>query len=431
VTTLSGGDEHDLIDGSLAGARFVNPTAIAVDEIGTIFIADGEAIRVIGRRVIPVVETLAGDRRGFSDGSARSSRFNRPSGLAIGSNRELYVADSDNRTLRIISDERHEGSVSAAAEDQLPFANRWPFDPSDNPREIAGTLGEVRGVVKPDGKPVWFHNGLDIAGAYGETTKFIRDETVLDPQSAENFGTPRELLRLPLIGYIHLRLGRDKDDRTFADPRFQFERDASGKLVGLRVPRGARFAAGDAIGTLNAMNHVHLIAGRTGHEINALSALRLPGAQDSIPPTVEDVRIYDSVWNPVDSKAGSLPNPARVVVRAYDRMDGNSERRRLGVFRVGFQILSNGSPLAEPEWRISFSRSPSNDVVRLAYADESKSGYTPETIFNYIATNRVDGEDAREDFLDTASLAPGRYTLRVFAADYFGNVGLKDLEVVK
>ncbi len=124
-------------------------------------------------------------------------------------------------------------------DDPLPLATRWPFDPPSNPREIAGTLGEIRGEVKPDGKPVWFHNGLDIAGAYGETVKFIRDETVLDPHSADNLGTSRELLRLPLIGYIHLRLGRDKDDRLFDDPRFQFDRDETGKLVGVRVPRGS------------------------------------------------------------------------------------------------------------------------------------------------------------------------------------------------
>jgi sugar lactone lactonase YvrE len=430
VSTLAGGDERDLRDGSLASARFVDPTAITVDDFGSIFVADGNAIRVIGRRVIPVVETIAGDRSGYLNGDARTSRFNRPSSLAIGRDRELYVADSDNRIVRIISDDKNEkAEASEPSPDPLPLATRWPFDPPSTPREIAGTLGEIRGDLKPDGKPVWFHNGLDIAGAYGETAKFIRDETVLDPHAAENFGTSRELLRLPLIGYIHLRLGRDKDDRLFGDPRFQSETDAGGKLIALRVPRGARFAAGDAIGTLNAMNHLHLIAGRNGHEINALAALQLPGVSDSIAPVIEDVTLYDS--------SGSLLTPPavsdkiRIVVDAYDRMDGNSERRRLGVYRVGYQLFSNGSPLGDTEWRIRFERSPSNESVRIAYAEGSRSGYTPDTIFNYIATNRVDGDDAREDFWDTTTLAPGRYTLRVFVADYFGNVTSKDVEITK
>jgi DNA-binding beta-propeller fold protein YncE len=437
VTTLTGGDDHDLRDGSLASARFVNPTAIAVDDRGAILIADGNAIRVIGRRVLPVVETLAGDARGYMNGDAQQSRFNRPSGLAIGADRALYVADSDNHVVRVISDHKNEPAREPAQldEEPIPLATRWPFDPPTSPREIAGTLGEVRGDLKPDGKPVWFHNGLDIAGAYGETAKFIRDETVLDPHAAENFGTSRELLRLPLIGYIHLRLGRDKEDRAFGDPRFRFERDLRGKLIGIRVPRGARFTAGDSIGTLNSMNHVHLIAGRNGHEINALLALQMPGVADSIAPVIENVALYDADWNAVDMKPSSggveLPNKSRIVVRAYDRMDGNSERRRLGVYRVGYQLLSNESSFGEIEWTIRFERSPSNESVRLAYAEGSRSGYTSDTIFNYIATNRVDGEAAREGILDTTTLPPGRYTLRVFAADYFGNVSSKDVGFVR
>jgi hypothetical protein len=112
-------------------------------------------------------------------------------------------------------------------------------------------------------------------------------------------------------------------------------------------------------------------------------------------------------------------------------MDGNSDRRRLGVYRVGYQVLSDDSSGSQVEWRISFSRSPSNDAVQLAYANGSRSGYTPDTIFNYIATNRVDGASAREDFLDISRLAAGRHVLRVFAADYFGNVTSKEIELTK
>ena len=427
VSTLSGYDAGDLIDGPLSSASFVTPTAVTVDKFGRIFVADGNAIRVIGRRIFPWVETIAGDERGLTDGRATRARFNRPSGLAVGSGEKIYIADSENGAVRILSDNDDKQSPTDPQTDPLPLATRWPFDPPSNPREIAGTLGEIRGDLKPDGKPTWFHNGLDIAGAYGETTKFIRDETVLDPHAAENFGTARELLRMPLIGYIHLRLGRDKDDRIFGDSRFQFERDANGKLTGIRVPRGARFTAGDTIGTLNSMNHVHLIAGRIGREINALVALNLPGITDSIAPTIEHVSLFTDGWQ----KLSKLSDKSRIVVRAYDRIDGNSERRRLGVFRIGYQLLSNGAPLGEIEWRISFARSPSNDAVRLAYADGSRSGYTPDTVFDYIATNRVDGENAREDFLDTTSLAPGKYVVRVFVADYFGNLASTDVEVLK
>jgi hypothetical protein len=83
------------------------------------------------------------------------------------------------------------------------------------------------------------------------------------------------------------------------------------------------------------------------------------------------------------------------------------------------------------QWTIRFDRTPSNDAVRTAYAEGSQSGYTGTTIFNYIVSNRVDGDTFREDFLDTSALAPGSYTLRVFAADYFGNVATRDVEVFR
>ena len=435
VRTLAGSDRRELVDGTLSSSAFVMPTAITVDEYGRIFVADGNAIRVIGQRLFPSVETLAGDERGFSDGAVAAARFNRVSGLAVRSGGGLLIADSDNRAVRILSDGDVAGKPATAREDQLPLADRWPFDPPRNPREIAGTLGEIRGEIGPEEKPVWFHNGLDIAGAYGETTKFLRDETVLSPHAVENFGTSRELLRMPLLGYIHLRLGRDKDNRVFDDARFQFETDITGKLTGLRVPRGAKFSAGEPIGTLNSMNHVHLIAGRTGREINALTALKLPGISDAIAPVIESVTVFDTLWGKVEARSNErvirLAEKNRIVVRAYDRMDGNSERRRLGVYRIGYQLISNGSPLGEVTWTIKFDRMPSNGAVPFAYAVGSQSGYSPNTIFDYIATNRVYGDSFSEGFLDASGLPPGSYLLRVFAADYFGNVTSKDVEVVK
>lgn len=428
VRTFIDSGNGESIDGPLSTARFAAPTSVTTDEFGRIFVVDVNAIRVIGRRVFPFVETLSGTGRGLADGNAKRSRFSRPSGLAVGGDGEVYVADSDNGAVRVMSDTAPtEQASNEVADPPLPLAVRWPFEPPSAVREVAGTLGEVRGVIGPENKPVWFHNGLDIAGAYGETARFLRDETVLDPQSTANFATARELLRLPLLGYIHLRLGRDQSDRTLGDPRFQFDRDVSGKLTGVRVRRGTRFAAGDALGTLNSMNHVHLIAGRPGHEINAFAALTLPGATDSIPPTIEGVSLFTSDWQKIDN--GKLTGQTRVVVRAYDRMDGNSDRRRLGVYRVGYQLLSNGAPLGEMEWTIQFRRTPPNDAVRFVYADGSRSGYTPDTVFDYIATNRVNGNDFSEDFLDASTLAPGVYTLRVFVGDFFGNVTSKDVQV--
>ncbi len=443
VSTIAGNNENDVVDGLLSDAAFTRPMSIAAGTRGELYVADGNAIRAIGRRSFPFVETIAGGRRGFADGMSRAARFDRISALAVNEAGELIAADSGNAAVRIVNDNSEKRDVSSYIElrkkpDAAVFRSehpgRWPYDPPFAKRDIAGTLGELRGEIEPNARPAHYHNGLDIAGSYGETAYFIRNEIVLDPFSAENFGTTRELLRLPTIGYIHVRLGRSSGDLPFGDNRFRFLRDASGKFVDVRVPRGAVFNAGDRLGTLNSMNHVHLIAGRVGSEMNALDALDLPGISDSIAPVIEGVSVFDENWRPLETEPGEkrikLFGKTRVVVRAYDRMDGNAERRRLGVFSLGYQVFnSDGSAFSEPKWNIRFGRNPLPESLGLVYANGSHSGATGETIFNYIVTNRVDGDDFAESFLDTAGIPPGQYTVRVFAADYFGNTSTKDISV--
>lgn len=437
--TLAGDGSGKLKDGPLAISSFVFPAAIAVGPGPQVYVADGNAIRVIGRRAFPSVDTISAEQRGLLDGQARSSRFNRPSGLAIDDAGDLVVADSDNQLVRVFSDIQIGKAIIREDIAKLRYSPaefrslqpaRWPYDPPDAKREIAGTLGEVRGVVA-EGKQVWFHNGLDIAGGYGETARFVRTETVLEPLAVENFGTPRELLRMPTMGYIHIRMGRDQNDRSFGDPRFQFERDGAGKVTGLRIPRGAIFNAGEPLGTLNALNHVHLIAGRSGEEMNALDALVLPGVSDSISPVVESVYLTDANWDKLETRGGDprikLLDKTRVIVRAYDRVDGNAERRRLGVYKLGYQIFRDDQPLSDVNWSISFERMPANEAVRFVYASGSRSGYTPDTIFDYVVTNNVSGDDYGEGFIDPAGLDNGTYTIRVFAADFFGNTATKEI----
>ncbi len=440
--TLAGNGVSNLNDGHLPEAQFVQPTAIAVDDLGAIFVTDGNAIRAIGRRVFPTVETVSGERRGYSDGNPLNAQFNRPSGLAVDQNGNLFIADSENQTVRFFSGEDFGKEITADEIKNLRYSAeefrslgepRWSYNPPQQAREIAGTLGEIRGEIKEDGETARFHNGLDIVGGYGETAKFIRDEKVLNPFAVQNFDTLRELLRMPMLGYIHIRLGRDKDNKIVEDQRFQFLRDESGKLNGVRVPRGAKFKAGETVGTLNAMNHVHLIAGRSGAEMNALDALILPGAADSRPPIIEKVSIFDENWQAFETENSNqrikLDGKSRITVRAYDQMDGNNDRRRLGVYKIGYQILQNDNPVFEPKWTISFERMPDAEAVRFVYAKGSKSGATGETVFDYIATNEVSGDFYRENFLDTSNLEAGNYTLRVFAADFFGNQSIQDVKI--
>lgn len=442
TTTVAGTGEEDLVDDFPLQAKFVEPTAVTIDKTGAVYVTDGDAIRVIGRRTLPFVETISGKWRGFSDGNLRKSQFNRPSGLAFDANGNLFVADSENQVVRVLTGENLGKEIKPEEITKLRYTAeefrklqppRWTYNPPDARRDVAGTLGEVRGEVV-EGKQVWFHNGLDIAGGYGEKAYFIRSEKVLKPIASENFGSLRELLRMPTIGYIHLRLGRDKDNKSFGDERFQFEKDENNKFINVRIPRGTKFEAGDALGTLNSFNHVHLIAGRQGSEMNALDALVFPNIADKVPPKIENVSLFDENWQVISETTKpnqriNLSGKIRVVVRAYDQMDGNASRRRLGVYKLGYQILKDDkTPLFEPKWTISFEKMPNMEFARFVYANGSQSGYTPETIFNYIVTNEVNGEAARENFLDLRKFEIGNYILRVLVTDFFGNVSTQEVQ---
>ncbi len=456
VTSVAGTGEPGEADGRPEAATFNEPTGVAIDTDGSLYVADagGAAVRVFYRGFWPEVYTLAGAHYpGLADGALEAARLSRPTGLAVTADGTLVVADSGNKLVRAVTREGGAGGFELtreevdqlrpkAAEFRAQGAPRWPYDPPDRAREIAATFGEIRGEVG-EGFDAWFHNGLDIPGAYGETARLVRAEKMLRPLSVSGVGGPRESIRFPALGYVHLRVGRTQDDRAFADERFVIRRDDEGKVTGVRVRRGARFQAGEAVGTLNNQNHVHLIAGPAGGEFNALAALELPGVKDTVEPVVlkGGVRLFDrggrELDAPPENEKGApvaVRGDVRVVVRAYDQMDGNAVRRRLGLYRLGYQVLKpDGSPapgFGEPRLTVSFETLP--DDVRaapLAYAEGSKSGATGETVFAYIVTNTVRDRAAEEDFWHTSELPPGDYTLRVFAEDFFGNRATRDVPV--
>lgn len=428
VETLAGNGEYGSSDSTLTSSSFTSPTDIAVSTTGTVFVADGKRIRVIGRRVFATVETIA-----LPPENELKSVF----AITETSNGDLIIADREDGTLRRLSEDPGESrpdlrTVMTADQFRELQPGRWPYDPPLNPRDIAGTLGEIRGEIDGESSNAWFHNGLDIAGSYGEIARFVRSERVLDPVAAANFGTLRELLRMPALGYVHISLGRYVDGSPFDDARFIFSRDETGKIIDVRVPRGAYFSAGEPIGTLNAMNHVHLIAGRQGNEMNALIALDLPGRKDTTPPVIERVQLFTANGEEIETARRPIRinrlERLRIVVTAYDRMDGNPERRRLGVYSLGYSITrTDGSPASDEMTTIRFDKNPPNSAIGLVYDRGSRSGATGTTTFRYIVSNFAVGEKVAESFADLSSLSPGKYFIRTFATDRDNNRTNRDL----
>ncbi|MBI3416084.1 MAG: hypothetical protein HY043_12365, partial [Verrucomicrobia bacterium] len=110
VTTLAGlpgNDGYGSADGTGSAARFLIPSDVAVDNAGNLFVVDTQNLTL--RKVTPtgVVTTLAGlsgnDGYGSADGTGSDARFNSPFGVAADGAGNVYVADTDNRTIRKVT----------------------------------------------------------------------------------------------------------------------------------------------------------------------------------------------------------------------------------------------------------------------------------------------------------------------------------------
>ena len=99
-------------DGTGSAARFWYPCALAVDPAGNVYVADDQLIRKISPA--GVVSTFAGTFSvgGSTDGPRASALFQNPAGLALGPDGTLYVADTENHTIRKIAPD---GTVSTIA----------------------------------------------------------------------------------------------------------------------------------------------------------------------------------------------------------------------------------------------------------------------------------------------------------------------------
>src|SRR4029079_13064548 len=106
----------------------------------------------------------------------------------------------------------------------------WPLEPQDRPHEVAATMGEVRGSFDSTDSRDHLHSGLDVAGAYGETARVSRWESVTSPVPNWGFDQLSEGIRISVISYIHIKVGRDKDGNVFNDPRFIPVKHEAGKV---------------------------------------------------------------------------------------------------------------------------------------------------------------------------------------------------------
>jgi hypothetical protein len=160
VSTLAGlSGNSGGADGTGSTARFNSPSDLAVDSSGNLYVADTDNFTI--REVLSpggAVSTLAGlaETSGSTDGLGSAVRFFHPAGIALDNSRNLYVADTDNHTVRV-------GLLAIAPAIQT------------QPQSQTVTAGNsVQFTVTASGRPAvtsyqWYFGGTAIGGATSTT----------------------------------------------------------------------------------------------------------------------------------------------------------------------------------------------------------------------------------------------------------------------
>ncbi len=526
VHTIAGGDLPGYQDGQGSAALFDTPSQIAINRMGDAIVTDtrNNAVRKINpqgevstllrsepqdhdallRRPVGLAIThddhiyvselshgrllqIApnGESRGVTGvdidiipGDDTSPRMQNPVAIALDAHGNLLVSDNAKNRLHLIQASSQKGAAAVApiAPTALtkpttkPMPTPWPLLPQDQPHEVVGTIGEVRGNYDGESRD-HFHRGLDVQANLGDTVVVIKDEKVKSPVPSWAATSINEGMRINTLSYIHMKVGRNVKDANLDPRKFQLMKEANGKLQQVRIRRGTRFHTGEAIGSVNTLYHVHLNYAPEGDVINPLT-LSFPGFQDSVAPHVAQIQIANLNGDVLPlvtakpqpkkslksnklkklSKKEATANPpangllhlsrsleqVSIIVDAYDQADGNLARRRLGIYEIAYQILdAQQQPLPgfeQAKLSQRFDRLPTDEeAVKIAYAPNS--GITAHgnarTRFLYNISNEIQNGHAVLNYWNIKNLPAGDYVIRVIVKDFAGNLatGQRELRV--
>jgi sugar lactone lactonase YvrE len=156
VTTVAGmAGSSGSTDGPVSQARFHYPSGVAVDAAGNVFVADTDNHTLREITLSGAVAPMAGlaGSNGTADGAGSDARFSFPTGIAVDNAGNVYVADTDNQTIR-------RGAFPAA-----PLISQQPQ--SQTVTASGSILFSVTASGEPPPSYQWYVNGSALIGATG------------------------------------------------------------------------------------------------------------------------------------------------------------------------------------------------------------------------------------------------------------------------
>jgi hypothetical protein len=141
VTTIAGtAGANGITDGTNAASRFYWPSGVAVDTNGNIYVADTfndtvRKITVAGTNYL--VSTLCGQAQvnGSVDGTNTAAQFDGPSGIAVDNSGNVYVADANSSVIRKIT----------------PVGTNWVVNTIGGLAYVPGTTDGTNSTARFDG----------------------------------------------------------------------------------------------------------------------------------------------------------------------------------------------------------------------------------------------------------------------------------------
>ena len=104
VSTFAGNGVGGYVDGNLLTAEFYQPTAMAIDANGTLYLADNGGTMIRKITMDGTVSTLAGSTvSGYVDATGTAARFQSITGMAVDASGNIYATDMRNFRVRKIT----------------------------------------------------------------------------------------------------------------------------------------------------------------------------------------------------------------------------------------------------------------------------------------------------------------------------------------
>ena len=182
VTTLAGSPgQAGVADGTGSGASFNNPSGIATN--GTlIYVADTSNHSIRQVTTAGVVTTLAGSPTlfGSNNGQGSAGQFYYPTGLAVDSTGNIYVADTFNETIRVVTPT---GSVTTLAGTAILGTSTTGKIGNTNGTGTAATFNSPTGVAVDGSGNVY------VADSANNTIRKISSGVVTTFAGGNNLGT--------------------------------------------------------------------------------------------------------------------------------------------------------------------------------------------------------------------------------------------------